>query len=111
MAEQGESNTRGADIVAQVDTGGRAPKGAVARFVAGTAFVWALFQLYIGSNLPFWLSDVTGLGFWIVTNSDARLIHLAFGLFLAALAFPLYKSAPKDHIPWYDWALGIIGVA
>jgi TRAP transporter 4TM/12TM fusion protein len=46
-----------------------------------------------------------------VTNSDARLIHLSFGLFLAALAFPLFKSSAKDRIPWYDWLLAVIGVA
>ncbi|MGD8838440.1 MAG: TRAP transporter permease [Gammaproteobacteria bacterium] len=111
MAEQQESRSMQDDLVAQVDTGGRAPTGKVALFVAWTAFAWALFQLYIASNLPFWLSDVTGLGFWVVTNSDARLYHLAFGFFLAALAFPLFKSGPKDYIPWYDWVLGLVGVA
>jgi TRAP transporter 4TM/12TM fusion protein len=111
MAEQSETHSLQDDLVAQVDTGGRAPTGKVAQFVAWTAFAWAAFQLYIASNLPFFLSDITGLGFWVVTNSDARLYHLAFGLFLAALAFPLFKSSPKDHIPWYDWALAITGVA
>ncbi len=111
MAEQQETRSLQEDLVAQVDTGGRAPTGMVAQFIAWTAFTWAVFQLYIASNLPFWLSDVTGLGFWVVTNSDARLYHLAFGLFLAALAFPLLKSSPRDRVPWYDWALGIIGVA
>jgi len=109
MSEQGERNLQD-DIVASVDTGGRNPTGNLGKFVVGTAFVWALFQLYIASNLPFWLSDVTGLAM-VVTNSDARLIHLAFGFFLASLAFPLFKSSPKDTIPWYDWLLGITGVA
>ncbi len=86
------------------------PSGAVGKFLLITAFVWALFQLYIASNLPFWLTDVTGISV-VVTNSNARLIHLAFGLFLAALAFPLFKSSPKDSIPWYDWLLAVIGVA
>ena len=73
------------EIVASVETGGRSPVGGVGTFIAATAFVWALFQLFIASNLPFWLSDVTGLSF-VVTNSNARLMHLAFGLFLAALS-------------------------
>ena len=111
MAEQQESRSLQEDLVAQVDTGGRAPTGKVAQFIGWTAFAWALFQLYIASNLPFWLSDVTGLGFWVVTNSDARLYHLAFGFFLAALAFPLFKSSPRDRIPWYDWVLAVVGVA
>ena len=97
------------DLVAQVDTGARSPAGGVGKFIAATAFTWACFQLYIASNLPFWLSDVTGLSL-VVTNSDARLIHLAFGLFLAALAFPLFKKSPRDRIPWYDWILAVLGV-
>jgi TRAP transporter 4TM/12TM fusion protein len=109
MSEQGERKLQD-EIVASVDTGGRNPTGNLGKFVVGTAFVWALFQLYIASNLPFWLSDVTGFAM-VVTNSDARLIHLAFGFFLASLAFPLFKSSPRNTIPWYDWLLGITGVA
>ena len=93
-----------------VDTGGRNPAGWEGKLIAYVAFVWALFQLYIASNLPFWLTDVTGISV-IVTNSNARLIHLAFGFFLATLAFPLLKSSPRDRIPWYDWILAIAGVA
>ena len=110
MTEQSETHSLQDEIVAAVDTGARSPVGGVGQFIAGTAFVWAMFQLYIASNLPFWLSDVTGLGM-VVTNSNARLIHLAFGLFLAALAFPLFKSSPKNKIPWYDWLLAVTGVA
>ena len=109
MSEQGEKSLQD-EIVASVETGGRDLHGGLAKFVAGTAFVWALFQLYIASNLPFWLSDVTGMSL-VVTNSNARLIHLAFGLFLAAMAFPLFKSSSKKTIPWYDWLLGLTGVA
>jgi len=108
MSDQKDTSLQD-DLVAMVDTGARAPLGWQAKFIAGTAFVWALFQLYIASNLPFWLSDVTGMSL-VVTNSNARLIHLAFGLFLAAMAFPLLKSSPRDRIPWYDWLLGIAGV-
>ena len=92
-----------------IDTGGRNPTGWEGRLIAGAAFIWALFQLYIASNVPFWLTDVTGISV-IVTNSNARLIHLAFGFFLATLAFPLFKSSPSNRIPWYDWILAIAGV-
>jgi TRAP transporter 4TM/12TM fusion protein len=109
MAEEKESMSLQDELVAAVETGARSPVGGVGKFIAGTAFVWALFQLYIASNLPFWLSDVTGFSM-VVTNSNARLIHLAFGLFLAALAFPLFKSSPKHKVPWYDWLLAIVGV-
>jgi TRAP-type uncharacterized transport system fused permease subunit len=94
MAELKEGQNLQDEIVAAVDTGARAPIGWEAKFIATTTFVWALFQLYIASNLPFWLTDVTGISL-VVTNSNARLIHLAFGLFLAALAFPLFKKSSK----------------
>ncbi len=107
MAKQNES----ADLeqFAAIESGGRNPIGWQGKLIAYTTFIWALFQLYIASNLPFWLTDVTGFSV-IVTNSNARLIHLAFGFFLGTLAFPLFKSSPKDTIPWYDWVLCLAGV-
>ena len=92
-----------ADLVAETDTGARAPEGWQGRLITGLCFVWALFQLYIASDLPFRI----GL---VVTSSDARLIHLAFALTLAAFAFPLSRRAPHDRIPWYDWALAATGI-
>ncbi|MEM8698288.1 MAG: TRAP transporter permease, partial [Pseudomonadota bacterium] len=97
------------DMVASVDTGARNPIGWQKGLIPGLCLAWAFFQLYIASNLPFWITETTGLRV-IVTNSDARLIHMAFGLVLAALAFPLLKSAPRDRIPWYDWALAGLGI-
>ena len=41
--------------------------------------------------------------------NNSRQIHLAFAIFLAAMAYPLFKSSPRDRIPYYDWALGIVG--
>ena len=98
------------DLVASVDTGARNPLGWQRTLIPTIAFIWALFQLYIASNVPFWLSEHTGLQSFVVTNSDARLFHLAFGMVLAALAFPLFKSAPRGHIPWYDWILALISI-
>ncbi|MEL6479185.1 MAG: C4-dicarboxylate ABC transporter, partial [Pseudomonadota bacterium] len=97
------------DMVASVDTGARNPGGWQRALIPGICLAWAFFQLYIASNLPFWLAENLGIRA-IVTNSDARLIHMAFGLVLAALAFPLLKSAPRDRIPWYDWALAALGI-
>ena len=108
MADNTANQNNAADFSA-VETGGRKPIGWQGKLIAYVAFIWALFQLYIASNLPFWLTDVTSISV-IVTNSNARLIHLAFGFFLATLAFPLFKSSPKDRIPWYDWVLAIAGV-
>ena len=98
------------NFVAEIDTGGRDPVGFVGKLIASIAFVWAVFQLYIASNLPFWLSEVTDMS-WVVTNSNARLIHLAFGFVLAALAYPLFKSSSRTHVPWYDWLLAALGAA
>lgn len=98
------------DFVAEIDTGGRNPAGFLGNLIATIAFIWAVFQLYIASNLPFFLSEVTGLS-WVVTNSNARLIHLAFGFVLAALAYPLFKGSSRTSIPWYDWVLALLGAA
>jgi TRAP transporter 4TM/12TM fusion protein len=94
-----------ADLVAQIDTGARNPAGALGKMILCIAFIWAVFQLYIASNLPFWLAEHTGVRWAIVTNSDARRIHFAFALVLAAMAFPMFKTSPRDRIPWYDWLL------
>ena len=109
MASQSQS-INPEDLVASVDTGARNPSGWQRNLIPGVAFIWAIFQLYIASNLPFTLTEITGISF-VVTNSNARLVHLAFALFLAAMAFPLFKSGPRDRIPWYDWLLAALGVA
>ena len=108
MVQNNESQGSLEDF-SSIDTGGRNPTGWEGKLITWVAFIWALFQLYIASNVPFWLTDVTGISV-IVTNSNARLIHLAFGFFLATLAFPLFKSSPSNRIPWYDWILAIAGV-
>ena len=97
------------DLVASVDTGARHPIGWQRHLIPGIALIWAVFQIYIASDFPFVLSEITGISF-VVTNSNARLIHLAFGLLLASMAFPLFKSSATDRIPWYDWLLAGLGV-
>ncbi len=121
MAENTERRGASAeDLVAQADTGSRHPAGAVGKFLLGLCFAWSLFQLYVASNVPFflhetvgtWVYDATGLriGF-IFTNSETRNVHLATALALAALSFPLFKTSPRDRIPWYDWGLAVLGAA
>lgn len=97
------------DMVASADTGARNPTGWQKNLIPVTAFIWALFQLYIASGVPFWLTEVTGIGF-VVTSANARLVHLAFGILLASMAFPLTKSSVTDRIPWYDWILAGLGI-
>lgn len=97
------------DMVADIDTGGRQPEGLIARFFLAVAFIWSLFHLYIASNLPFILTETLDFSF-VVTSTDARRIHLAFAIFLACLAFPLFKTSPRKYIPWYDWLFGVFGI-
>jgi TRAP-type uncharacterized transport system fused permease subunit len=99
-----------AAIVAEADTGARNPKNWQGTMIVSVALIWSLFQIFIASQLPFMLTQLTGINFTL--NSDeVRAIHLAFAMFLAASAFPLFKHSPRDHIPWYDWILAFIGVA
>ena len=56
--------------------------------------VWSLFQLWIASDFPFYLSEVTGLNL-VFNNQEARQIHLAFGLGLALLAYPAVHKLPS----------------
>ena len=109
MAKDSQPGTDAETLVAQADTGARNPDGWHGRAIVSTAFSWTVFQLYYSSNIPFFLTDLTGFSV-IVTESDARLIHLAFAGFLAALAFPLGKKGPRHYIPWYDWMLGAMVV-
>ncbi len=48
---------------------------------------WSLFQLWIASDFPFYLSEVTKLNL-VFNSQEARQIHLAFGLGLGLLAYP-----------------------
>ncbi|MDA7946844.1 MAG: TRAP transporter permease [Hyphomicrobiaceae bacterium] len=99
-----------AQMVAEIDTGARNPANWQGKMITGVALLWSIFQIYYASNFPFLLTELTGINFTL--NSDqGRSIHLSFALFLAATAFPLFKSSPRDHIPWYDWVLGLAGVA
>ncbi|WP_421873047.1 TRAP transporter permease [Nitratireductor rhodophyticola] len=95
------------DLVASADTGARDPAGTAGYIIAGVALCWSLFQLYIASPLPFMLSSATGLSL-VFNSAQSRAIHLAFGLFLAFMAFPALSSSPRDRIPVSDWVLAIL---
>ncbi|MDA7425729.1 TRAP transporter permease [Thalassococcus lentus] len=100
------------DMVAEADTGARNPSTKwQANLIIGTCIVWSLFQLYIASKLPGIVAQATGMSIFANIVAQARFVHLAFAIMLATLAFPLFKSSPRDRIPLYDWALVILGVA
>ena len=90
-------------LVADTDTGGRKPTGITARLITAVAVVWALFQLWYASPLPF----VLGIG--VINDTIARSIHLAFGVLLAFLVFPAFRWSPRRTVPVLDWVLA--GVA
>ncbi len=98
------------ELVAQVESGARNPAGWQGTLFLVIAFTWSVFQLYVPSNFPFILKEVTGADFFTTIQLEARRIHLAFALVLAALAYPLFKSSSRDRIPWYDWILAALGI-
>ena len=57
LADKGLTADNVDDLVASVDTGARNPDGWLSGLIPTIAFVWAVFQLYIASNLPFWLTE------------------------------------------------------
>ena len=97
------SITSAEDLVAQVDTGARNPKGAPGKVLFAVPLAWSLFQLWYASPLPFML------GFGVFNDTEARAIHLAFAVFLAFTAFPALRTSPRDHIPIQDWAFALLG--
>ncbi len=109
MSSETTSNSTVDDMVAQVDTGARNPIGWQTNLIPTIAVIWALFQLYIASDLPFLLSEYTGLNL-VITSTNARPLHLAFAFLLAALAFPLTKNSPTNRIPVYDWVFAALSV-
>ncbi len=100
------------DLVAEVDSGARNLTGRLTNLIPGICLVWALYQLYIASALPFILAQTTGVDFFLFIGnlSISRKIHLSFSLALALLAFPMFKSSPRDRIPTYDWILIALGL-
>ncbi|MCO6391047.1 TRAP transporter fused permease subunit [Aliihoeflea aestuarii] len=91
-----------AQMVAEADTGGRTPTDRFSRFVLlAVPLCWALFQIWYASPWPYQLR----IG--VFNATEARAIHLAFGVFLAFVAYPAFKGSPRNHIPLIDWALAL----
>ncbi|UCE31986.1 MAG: C4-dicarboxylate ABC transporter, partial [Burkholderiales bacterium] len=107
--ERGPGGDAGADsaklqeLVAESDTGGRAPTGAVAKLMLVVALAWSLFQIWYASPFSF------SLGFLVFNATEARSIHLALAVFLAYTAYPAFKRSPRDHIPIQDWVFALVG--
>ncbi len=91
------------DMVAQADSGARAPTGLAKQLLWGVALLWALFQLWYASPLPFVFN------FGVINDTQARAIHLSFAIFLAYTAFPALARSPKAYIPLHDWVFALVG--
>ena len=101
-----KTNTPSQDVqemVAQSDTGARAPSGLSGRILWFVPLCWSLFQLWYASPLPF-IFD-----FAVLNDTEARSIHLMFAVFLAFTAYPALKNSPRDRIPPVDWLLALAG--
>lgn len=97
-----EDRDRKLEELLEAEVGGRHPGGLTGRIMMAVALSWSLFQLWYSSPLPFIL------GFGIFNSTEARSIHLAFGIFLAFLAFPALKRSPRDRVPAMDWVLAAV---
>ncbi|WP_157018013.1 TRAP transporter permease [Mesorhizobium xinjiangense] len=113
MTDESATKKTGVDVdmmVAEVESGARDATGLAGRIIIAIAFIWALFQLYVASDIPFTLTGLTGLNL-VFNNQEARQIHLAFALVLSMLAYPLFKSSSRHRVPYYDWVLAALGAA
>ncbi|TCL00460.1 TRAP transporter 4TM/12TM fusion protein [Shimia isoporae] len=112
MAQDHQNDgTAAADaIVAEADTGARNAAGFQGKLIIAICIIWSLFQLYIASKLPGMLAQLTGITDFANIVAQARYVHLAFAMSLAIMAFPMFKSSPRDRIPLYDWVLLALGV-
>ncbi|MFT4959065.1 MAG: TRAP transporter 4TM/12TM fusion protein [Paracoccaceae bacterium] len=90
------------ELVSSSDSGARSPAGAVGLLLAIVAVSWAVFQVVLASPLaPYILPGD------LINNS--RQIHLGFAIFLAFLAYPAFKSSPRNYVPIQDWILAFFG--
>ena len=98
-----ENNEALDDIVAEADTGARAPNDKFSQNVLWyVPLAWSAYQLWIASPLPFIL------GFGVLNDTQTRAIHLGFAVLLAFLAFPAFKSSPRHHIPLLTWVAALL---
>jgi TRAP transporter 4TM/12TM fusion protein len=103
MVQQQTSSGRAAtdaelqEMVAAADSGARTPSGVSAWLITTVGLLWAFFQLYIASPLPFTASQLTGINLTL-NAQEQRSIHLAFALLLAYAAYPAFMATGWRHI-------------
>ena len=90
------------DILRQFESSGRTPAPVAAAIIATLCAVWALFQLWIASPLPFIFN------FGIILDIPARGVHLAFAMLLCFLIYPARGRRPGATIPFSDIVLALL---
>ncbi len=104
MSEAAKPSADLQQLVADVDTGGRAASGVSGAVISAVAIGWSLFQLWYASPLPF------SLGIGLLNDTEARALHLAIALFLAFLAYPgSRRRGVRYRVPLTDWAMAFAG--
>jgi TRAP transporter 4TM/12TM fusion protein len=99
-----ETTSPDAAAIVESESGARNPSGAIPKKILFyVPLIWTLFQLWYASPLPFIFN------FFVINDSEARAIHLAFAVFLAFTAFPTLKSSPTKYVPIQDWIVGLVG--
>lgn len=94
------------ELIAETETGARNPTGSVSKKILFfVPLAWTLFQLWYASPLPF-IFNV-----FVLNDTEARAIHLAFAMFLAYTAYPTFKSSPRTYIPSQDWFMALVGAS
>jgi TRAP transporter 4TM/12TM fusion protein len=93
-----------AAAIVESESGARNPSGAIPKKILFyVPLIWTLFQLWYASPLPFIFN------LFVINDTEARAIHLAFAIFLAFTAFPTLKSSPTTYVPIQDWIVGLVG--
>jgi TRAP transporter 4TM/12TM fusion protein len=90
-------------LVTETESGARNPTGAFPKKVLFyVPLIWTLFQLWYASPLPFIFN------IFVLNDTEARAIHLAFAIFLSYTAYPTFKSSPRSYIPIQDWIVALV---
>lgn len=91
------------EMIAETETGARNPTGAIPKKILFyVPLIWTLFQLWYASPLPFIFN------IFVLNDTEARAIHLAFAIFLSYTAYPTFKSSPRNYIPIQDWVMALV---
>ncbi|MGI9306725.1 MAG: TRAP transporter permease [Gammaproteobacteria bacterium] len=88
-------------LAVSADAGGRRPGGFAGRFLTAVAVSWTVFQIWVASPLPFYVSRIIP----VFNLDDIKIVHISFAFFLAFAFYPARKTSPRHVIPPGDWAL------